>query len=124
MAIIIDPQTGGIAGNMIIGALVDLGADENKLKEIMEYAASGFGKVEVSFEKIVKKGISSTYCHVEMVEKSPVFHFNEFIEKIESLDLDKKIIEMSVRIFKRIAIAESKVHGSSLEKVHFHQAQV
>ncbi|WP_303295412.1 nickel pincer cofactor biosynthesis protein LarC [Methanobrevibacter woesei] len=121
MAIIIDPQTGGIAGNMIIGALVDLGADENKLKEIMEYAASGFGKVEVSFEKIVKKGISSTYCHVEMVEKSPVFHFNEFIEKIESLDLDKKIIEMSVRIFKRIAIAESKVHGSSLEKVHFHE---
>ena len=121
MAIIIDPQTGGIAGNMIIGALVDLGADENKLKEIMEYAASGFGKVEVSFEKIVKKGISSTYCHVEMVEKSPIFHFNEFIEKIESLDLDKKIIEMSVRIFKRIAIAESKVHGSSLEKVHFHE---
>ncbi|WP_346675705.1 nickel pincer cofactor biosynthesis protein LarC [Methanobrevibacter woesei] len=121
MAIIIDPQTGGIAGNMIIGALVDLGADENKLKEIMEYAASGFGKVEVSFEKIVKKGISSTYCHVEMVEKSSVFHFNEFIEKIESLDLDKKIIEMSVRIFKRIAIAESKVHGSSLEKVHFHE---
>lgn len=121
MAIIIDPQTVGIAGNMIIGALVDLGADENKLKEIMEYAASGFGKVEVSFEKIVKKGISSTYCHVEMVEKSPVFHFNEFIEKIESLDLDKKIIEMSVRIFKRIAIAESKVHGSSLEKVHFHE---
>lgn len=121
MAIIIDPQTGGIAGNMIIGALVDLGADENKLKEIMEYAASGFGKVEVSFEKIVKKGISSTYCHVEMVEKSPVFHFNELIEKIESLDLDKKIIEMSVRIFKRIAIAESKVHGSSLEKVHFHE---
>lgn len=121
MAIIIDPQTGGIAGNMIIGALVDLGADENKLKEIMEYAASEFGKVEVSFEKIVKKGISSTYCHVEMVEKSPVFHFNEFIEKIESLDLDKKIIEMSIRIFKRIAIAESKVHGSSLEKVHFHE---
>ncbi len=121
MAIIIDPQTVGIAGNMIIGALVDLGADENKLKEIMEYAATGFGKVEVSFEKIVKKGISSTYCHVEMVEKSPVFHFNEFIEKIESLDLDKKIIEMSVRIFKRIAIAESKVHGSSLEKVHFHE---
>ena len=121
MAIIIDPQTGGIAGNMIIGALVDLGADENKLKEIMEYAASEFGKVEASFEKIIKKGISSTYCHVEMVEKSPVFHFNEFIEKIESLDLDKKIIEMSVRIFKRIAIAESKVHGSSLDKVHFHE---
>ena len=32
MTIIIDPQGSGISGNMIIGALVDLGADENKLK--------------------------------------------------------------------------------------------
>ena len=36
MTLIIDPQTGGIAGNMIIGALVDLGANPKELKEIME----------------------------------------------------------------------------------------
>ena len=34
MTLIIDPQTGGIAGNMIIGALVDLGANPKELKEI------------------------------------------------------------------------------------------
>lgn len=32
MTLIIDPQTGGIAGNMIIGALVDLGANPKELK--------------------------------------------------------------------------------------------
>ena len=56
MTIIIDPQTAGIAGNMIIGALIDLGADSKKTKEIMEKTANEFGKVEVSFEKINKKG--------------------------------------------------------------------
>ena len=33
MTIIIDPQSSGIAGNMIIGALADLGADKDELKE-------------------------------------------------------------------------------------------
>ena len=40
MTLIIDPQTGGIAGNMIIGALVDLGANPKELKEIMESVTS------------------------------------------------------------------------------------
>ena len=39
MTIIIDPQSSGIAGNMIIGALVDLGADADELKSIMEKSA-------------------------------------------------------------------------------------
>ncbi|MCQ2972119.1 MAG: nickel pincer cofactor biosynthesis protein LarC [archaeon] len=121
MSIIIDSQTSGISGNMIIGALVDLGADSNKLKEIMESVSSEFGEIKVSFNKINKKGISSTYCKVDMIEESKVFHFNEFIAKIENLNLDEKIIEKSINVFKRIAIAESKVHGKTLEEVHFHE---
>ena len=42
MTIIIDPQSSGIAGNMIIGALVDLGANPNNLKEIMEKSAEAW----------------------------------------------------------------------------------
>ena len=54
MSIIIDPQSSGIAGNMIIGALADLGADSSELKEIMEKSAREFGSVEVTFEKVTK----------------------------------------------------------------------
>lgn len=121
MTIIIDPQTAGIAGNMIIGALIDLGADSNKIKDIMEKTANEFGEVEVSFEKINKKGISSTYCNVNIIKKGEVQHFKEFIEKIKSLDIDKDIKNTSINIFTRIAIGESKVHGTTLEKVHFHE---
>ncbi|MDO5848221.1 MAG: nickel pincer cofactor biosynthesis protein LarC [Methanobrevibacter sp.] len=121
MTLIIDPQTSGIAGNMIIGALIDLGADENYIKEIMEKSANEFGEVKVSFEKINKKGIASTYCNVEIIDKGDVMHFDEFIAKIQTLDLDEQIKETSISIFTRIAKAEAKVHGSSLEKVHFHE---
>jgi len=121
MTIIIDPQGSGIAGNMIIGALVDLGADSNELKNVMETSARDFGKVNVTFDKIKKHGISSTFCHVEMLEKTPVLNFPEFIEKIEKLELDNNVKETSIKIFKRIAEAESKVHGETLESIHFHE---
>lgn len=121
MTIIIDPQSSGIAGNMIIGALVDLGANKDELKEIMEKSAEPFGKVKVSFNKISKHGIDSTFCYVEMIEHQPPVNYPEFIEKIESLDIDEKVKETSINVFERIAKAESKVHGKTLQTVHFHE---
>ena len=121
MTVIIDPQSSGIAGNMIIGAFVDLGADANELKEIMEKSALEFGKIEVTFDKIRKHGIDSTFCHVEMLENRPPLNYPEFISKIENLDLDENVMQTSINIFKRIAEAESKVHGKTLEDIHFHE---
>lgn len=121
MTIIIDPQGSGIAGNMLIGAFVDLGADANELKEIMEKTAYEFGKVDVTFEKVSKQGIDSTFCHVEMLEHKHSINFPEFIEKINNLDLDENVKETSIKVFERIAKAESKVHGKTLETVHFHE---
>lgn len=121
MTIIIDPQTGGIAGNMIIGALVDLGCDPNKLKSIMESVAIEFGKIEVNFKKVNKKGINSTFCNVKMLEEKEPICFKEFLEKINKLPINSKVLKKSKNIFTRIAIAESKVHGKSLEEVHFHE---
>ncbi len=121
MAIIIDPQGSGISGNMIIGALVDLGADADKLKEVMESSAGIVGEVDVTFDKINKNGIDSIYCHVEMLDKKDQVHYNELVDKINDLDLDEDVKKTSLNIFKRIAIAESKVHGKSLEEIHFHE---
>ena len=121
MTIIIDPQGSGIAGNMLIGAFVDLGADADELKEIMEKSAIEFGKVEVTFEKICKHGIDSTFCHVEMLENNHSINYPKFIEKIKSLDLNDNVKKTSIKVFERIAKAESKVHGKTLDTIHFHE---
>lgn len=121
MTLIIDPQSSGIAGNMIIGALVDLGANSDELKEVMEKSAHAFGKVEVSFKKVTKHGIDSTYCHVEMIDEKPPIHYSELIEKINALDLDNDVKKTSMKVFERIAVAEAKVHGKTLDEIHFHE---
>lgn len=121
MTIIIDPQSSGIAGNMLIGAFVDLGADENELKEVMEKSAEEFGKVNVTFTRVSKHGISSTFCHVEMLEHKHSVNYKDFISKIANLDLDEDVKNTSMKIFERIAKAEAKVHGKTLEEVHFHE---
>ena len=121
MTIIIDPQSSGIAGNMIIGALVDLGANKNELKEIMEKSAEPFGKVDVSFSKVAKHGIDSTFCHVEMLEHKDSINYPQFIEKINNLDLDENVKKTSINVFERIAEAEAKVHGKTIDTVHFHE---
>lgn len=121
MTIIIDPQSSGIAGNMIIGALVDLGANERDIKEIMEKSAFEFGKVEVTFKKVTKHGINSTYCNVEMLEHKHPISYSEFIEKIKNLDLAENVKNTSINVFERIGKAEAKVHGKTLKEVHFHE---
>ena len=121
MTIIIDPQGSGISGNMIIGALVDLGADKNELKEVMEKSAKIVGEINVTFDEINKKGIDATYCHVEMLDKKSHVHYNELVDKINALNLDESIKKTSLNVFKRIAIAESKVHGKNLDEIHFHE---
>ena len=121
MTIIIDPQGSGIAGNMLIGAFVDLGANADKLKEVMENSAENFGGVKVSFEKVNKHGLEATFCHVKMLEHNHSIAYPEFIEKINSLELDDNVRKTSIRIFERIAKAECKVHGKPLDTIHFHE---
>jgi hypothetical protein len=87
----------------------------------MERSALEFGKIDVTFEKVCKHGIDSTFCHVEMLESKPSPNYPEFISKIESLDLDEDIKETSVKIFRRIAEAESEVHGKTMDEIHFHE---
>lgn len=121
MTIIIDPQSSGIAGNMLIGAFADLGADEKELKEVMEKSSEEFGKVNVTFKKVSKHGINSTFCHVEMLEHKHSVNYKDFISKIEKVNLDEDVKNTSMKIFERIAKAEAKVHGKTLDEVHFHE---
>ena len=55
MVVVIDPQVSGLSGNMFIGAFVDLGADKEKVKEVILNYATEFGDITVNIEKKLKR---------------------------------------------------------------------
>ena len=129
----------GISGDMNLGALVDLGVEEGYLKS--ELSKLG---IDEAFELVVKPGIknciSGTKVDVLVTgdpERDRHFHahdhqchghhhhhgrnFKGIREMIESSDLCKSVKKLSVDIFYEVAVAEAKVHGKSVDEVHFHE---
>ena len=123
MTVIIDPQNAGISGNMVIGALVDLGLDTKPVIDVMECYASYFGEVEVDIKKVKKSGISASFVNVKCQDKGPIKYTDliEILEKIEHSEVTENILNLSKEVFKTLAEAEAKVHGTKIEKVHFHE---
>ncbi|MDR2624239.1 MAG: nickel pincer cofactor biosynthesis protein LarC [Methanobrevibacter sp.] len=127
MVVVIDPQNAGISGNMMLGALIDLGTNKKELKQIIDSVASNFGDVDVKIKKTNSYGIESV--HVDVIEnyeeKNKKISYKRLINKLGSLDKDdlikNEVVEKSKDIFKRIAVSESKIHGKSLDNIHFHE---
>lgn len=123
MTVVIDPQNSGISGNMVIGALVDLGLDPDSVIKIMEYYASYFGDVEVNISKIKKSGISASYVDVNCSDKGSIKYTKliKILDKVKHPDVTEDMIDFSMRVFKTLAEAEAHVHGTTIDKVHFHE---
>jgi pyridinium-3,5-bisthiocarboxylic acid mononucleotide nickel chelatase len=123
MTLIIDPQNSGISGNMIVGALADFGVDYADSIDIMEHYGSYFGDINVKITKIQKSGISSTYVDVKCKDKKSLKYTEliKILDSIEHPEVNKEIITFSKKVFKTIAHAESHVHGTTIDNVHFHE---
>lgn len=125
----------GISGNMTLGALLEIVGDENYLlEELKKLNIDGY-KVDIS--KKVKNGITGTYVDVildninnnshesDKSDERLYHHEHRNLEDINKIIdkslLDENVKDLSKRIFLRVAKAESKVHGKSIEEIHFHE---
>ena len=139
----------GISGNMFLGALLNLGFPFSDLKT--ELAKLHLGDYKLVLEKVSKCGITAIYFNVllpheeqETVESSmenlhehSTHHddthihlqhhhhehrnYNDILHILQGSTLDKGIKEQAAAVFREIAIAEAKVHGTTVDKIHFHE---
>lgn len=113
----------GIAGDMLLGALVSAGFPLKCLKE-------GLGELNLDHEynireeTVKRKTITGTKIHVDLLAESH-HHHHRHLKEIETIigksKLPPQVIHNSLKIFHRLAIAEAKVHNTTIEEVHFHE---
>ena len=111
----------GISGDMIIGALLDLGLDFNFLKN--ELKKLDLKNYEIKSRKIIKNRIASTKFdviikHEHNHEERNLKEINKIIKKSKLDNETKTVIK---KIFLKIANAEAKIHNKPVDKIHFHE---
>jgi uncharacterized protein (TIGR00299 family) protein len=110
----------GISGDMTLGALVDLGVEANAIEAAVQ--SMGLPELTIGAEIVNKSGfraISVTIGHPPEHAHRHLHHITEMIERADEVDPAAK--EIAHRIFRHLAEAEAKVHGTTIEKVHFHE---
>lgn len=109
----------GISGDMILGALLDLGLDINYLKnEISKLDIFGY---EIETKKVEKNHITATDVYITVQKKQHHRHLSDIKNLIDNSNLSNEVKKLSKDIFQRLAKAESKVHDVGIEEVHFHE---
>ncbi|MGQ9553379.1 MAG: nickel pincer cofactor biosynthesis protein LarC [Anaerolineae bacterium] len=109
----------GISGDMVLGALLDVGLPLNDLTS--ELNKLGLDSWAIEPVKVTKSGLSATLANVRADEEHHHRHYPDIVRLIENSGIAIKAREMSLRIFCRLGEAEARVHGVPLDDVHFHE---
>ena len=106
----------GASGDMLLGAFVGAGVP-------LEVPSASIGTLDLGVtlysEQVQRAGLDATRIHVEVPDSTVVRHLPDILELFAQLDAGVRTIATAV--FERLAEAEARVHGTSIDEVHFHE---
>jgi uncharacterized protein (TIGR00299 family) protein len=109
----------GLAGDMIIASLVDLGVPESVVEDAVGVLpVAGY---HLHFGTRTLSGIVATKFDVHVEEAQPERTYGAIRRLLEDAPLAPGVKERAQATFHRLALAEAKVHRAPLEEVHFHE---
>lgn len=109
----------GISGDMVLGALVDLGWPVEELER--ELDKLDLFDYEIKVKKVAKQGIVSTQIKIRVKEGKKERTLEDILSILDKSKLEEKIKERSRAIFTKLASVEAKIHGKDVQKIHFHE---
>ena len=111
---------GGISGDLTLASLLDLGVPkEIFLQELNKLNMDNEFEIEIDYK--YENGIKGT--KVNVITKEQYCHRNliDVYDIIDNSRLNNNIKERAKEIFMIVAKAEAKVHGTTIDKIHFHE---
>jgi len=120
MSLIYVDAFSGVSGDMLLGALLDAGAAEQELRRRLgTLPITGY---ELRVRKESRKGLQATRAEVRLAHAEHHHRgLRDVLAVIDGADLPGRAAEWSKVVFSRLAEAEAKVHGTTPDKVHFHE---
>lgn len=128
----LDPFS-GVSGNMLLGTLFDLGLDvEDFTHELAKLKLTGY---QLSLTKTTKSAIDGHLFEVVLSDEfkghhpdegaEMIHHHGRNLAAIEGLihasELSASIKQSACAVFEEIAAAEARVHGKTINEIHFHE---
>ena len=110
----------GVSGDMIIGAQLDLGVDLESLEQ--QLSSLGLDGYEIKSRRVERSGISATKFDVEVNQAAqPARTLADIRSIIVGSNATDHVKDQAILVFERLADAEARVHGTTPEKIHFHE---
>ncbi|MBX2998743.1 MAG: nickel pincer cofactor biosynthesis protein LarC [Caldilineaceae bacterium] len=111
----------GISGDIFLGCLVDAGWPVERLRAVVESLYMPAESWDVRAEEVMCGPLRATLLHVNVAEGDAHRHLSDVRAIIEAGNLPTLVKKRAIAVFTRLAEAEAKVHGSSVDEVHFHE---
>ena len=110
----------GISGDMTVAALIDAGVDPQALRKAID--SLGLPGVTVTPQSVMRCGFRAVHLQIQHPEQHAHRHLADIVRLIDGAGaLTARQKDLATRIFGAIAQAEAKVHGTTVEKIHFHE---
>jgi uncharacterized protein (TIGR00299 family) protein len=112
---------GGASGNMLLGALIDAGASPSAIESALRTLPLEGWSIER--RRVERRGIAATFFDfvVPGDHNSASHYLSDVLNVLERSGLTQAQRERAASIYTRLAEAEAKVHGSTPERIHFHE---
>lgn len=123
----------GISGDMSVAALLDLGADREKLKKALnsmnlnDEFSYNISKVNINaiqasdFDVVLKEHTHHEHEHNHVHHHHEHRNLEDVNKIIDKAQITENAKNLAKKIFKIVAQAEAKVHGKDITEVHFHE---